>query len=180
MYSYHKIFILKITLPLRNQPNLISISFHISIIDRVIPRLSHVNSGVVISSLKLIINYMDFMTSEENIKALSQKITASLVSLVKQAPEIQWVTLKNISFIIEKRPHVLDKQIKVFYVDFNDPYYVKIEKLDVIVKLADNKNYENVIRELAEYVNGIDQDFGRRALKAIGKICLKLDKAAEK
>lgn len=99
---------------------------------------------------------------------------------MKQPAEIQYVTLRNINFIIEKRPHILEKDVKVFFIGFNDPYYVKAEKLEIITKLTDAKNFEIAIAELAEYVNGVDPEFGRKALKAIGKICLRVDKAAEK
>lgn len=68
----------------------------------------------------------------------------------------------------------------MFFIKFNDPYFVKIEKLHIITKLTDNKNYETVLTDLAEYTNDIDTEFGRKAMKAIGKICVRIDKAAEK
>ena len=63
---------------------------------------------------------------------------------------------------------------------FNDPYFVKIEKLQMITKLTEAKNFETVLNELAEYTNDIDTEFGRTAMKSIGKICVRIDKAAEK
>ena len=55
-----------------------------SIVDRVLPRLSHVNPAVVLTSVKVIIKCMDHMTSAENIKALSKKIGPSLGKYPKE------------------------------------------------------------------------------------------------
>lgn len=70
--------------------------------------------------------------------------------------------------------------MKVFFVKFNDPNYIKLEKLEVITRLCDTYNYELVLQELTEYVNDPDPDFARKAIKSIAKICIKLDKAAKK
>lgn len=83
-------------------------------------------------------------------------------------------------FILEKQPHLLEKDIRAFFIKFNDPYYIKLEKLDILTKLCDNRNFELVIPELAEYANDVDQEFSRKSLKALAKICIKVDKAAEK
>jgi AP-1 complex subunit beta-1 len=151
-----------------------------SIIDRVIPRLSHINPSVVMSSVKLIIKYMDYLTSVDSIKNLCRKVSPSLVSLLNTPPEIQYIVLRNINFLIEKRPQLLEKDIRVFFVKFNDPYYVKLEKLDILTKLCEARNFEVVINELNEYANEVDPEFSRKALKAIGRIALKVDKAADK
>jgi len=151
-----------------------------SIVDRVLPRLSHVNPSVVLTSVRVILKCMDHMTSAENIKALSKKIAPSLIGLLAGQPEVQYVALRNFSFICEKYPSILDKNIKVFFIKFNDPYFVKLEKLHMISKLTDNKNFETVLTELVEYTNDVDVEFGRKAMKVIGRICVKIDKAAEK
>ena len=41
--------------------------------------------------------------------------------------------------------------MRVFFCKYNDPPYVKREKLDVMVKLASDKNIDQVISELKEY-----------------------------
>ena len=35
---------------------------------------------------------------------------------------------------------VLEKETKIFYCNFNDPIYVKREKLDILVRLASADN----------------------------------------
>lgn len=50
------------------------------------------------------------------------------------------------------RPDILKEDIKVFYVKYNDPIYVKLEKLDIMIRLANPSNIANVLAELKEYV----------------------------
>ena len=48
--------------------------------------------------------------------------------------------------------------MKVFYCKYNDPVYVKLEKIDVLVKVADEKNVDGILGELKEYSNDMDFD----------------------
>ena len=58
--------------------------------------------------------------------------------------------------------------MKVFFCKFNDPLYVKLEKIDILVKVAEDKNAENVLNELHDYTNDMDMDLVTAAVKAIG------------
>ena len=78
------------------------------VIDRILPRLSHINPAVVFSTIRLIVCYLEFLTNEELIKNLVKKLGPSIVSVVSlPAVEISYVVLKNIQYIIEKRPSIL-------------------------------------------------------------------------
>ena len=100
------------------------------VIDRVMPRLSHINPAVVFGAVKVIVRYLDFLEGEELIKNLSKKIGTSIVSLVSMGnPETQYVLLTNITYIIEKRPLILENEIKCFFCKFTEPYYVKNQKM---------------------------------------------------
>lgn len=57
-------------------------------------------------------------------------------------PEMQYIALMNINMIIQKRPTILEKEIRVFFCNYSDPFYVKKEKLEVMIKLADIKNVD--------------------------------------
>ena len=43
----------------------------------------------------------------------------------------QYVALRNINLIVQKRPSILANEMKVFFCKYNDPIYVKMEKLEV-------------------------------------------------
>jgi AP-1 complex subunit beta-1 len=151
-----------------------------SAIERVVPHLSHSNPAVVLSAVKVIVRYMDALTDPEKIRSLSRRITPPLVSLMTNEPEIQYIALRNINLIIQKRPNVLEKEIKIFFCNYNDPIYVKLAKLEVIIKLADIKNVDQILHELKEYAEEVDIIMVRKAIQAIGRCAIKLERAADR
>lgn len=44
------------------------------------------------------------------------------------------------------RPEILKHEMKVFFVKYNDPIYVKLEKLDIMIRLASQANIAQVNR----------------------------------
>lgn len=155
------------------------------IIERVTPRLQHANSAVVMSAVKVILSYMELMGGASNIRsdairALTRKLAPPLVTLLNSEPEIQYVALRNINLIVQKRPHILENEIKVFFCKYNDPIYVKMEKLEIIIKLVSEKNIDQVLLELKEYSTEVDVDFVRKSVSAIGRCAVKLERAAER
>ena len=153
------------------------------IIERVTPRLQHANSAVVMSAVKVILSYMDVMNGgahADSIRALTRKLAPPLVTLLNSEPEIQYVALRNINLIVQKRPSILENEIKVFFCKYNDPIYVKMEKLEIIIKLVSEKNIDQVLLELKEYATEVDVDFVRKSVSAIGRCAVKLERAAER
>jgi vesicle coat complex subunit len=63
----------------------------------------------------------------------------------------------------------------VFYCKFNDPVYVKIEKVDILIKVADKNNCDQILLELKEYASDVDTEIIGAAVKAIGQIVLKIE-----
>lgn len=74
------------------------------------------------------------------------------VTLISSPPEVQWVALRNINLLLQKRPDVLANEMRVFFCKYNDPPYVKVEKLDIMVRLASDKNVDTLLGELKEWV----------------------------
>ena len=70
--------------------------------------------------------------------------------------------------------------MRVFFCKFNDPVYVKLEKIDILVKVADDKNADVILNELKEYANDIELELIRKSIRAIGTIILRVDKAAKR
>lgn len=156
------------------------------IIERVTPRLQHANSAVVMSAVKVILSYMEIMTAggmgaeNDTIRNLTRKLAPPLVTLLNSEPEIQYVALRNINLIVQKRPNILENEIKVFFCKYNDPIYVKMEKLEIIIKLVGERNIDQVLLELKEYATEVDVDFVRKSVSAIGRCAVKLERAAER
>ncbi|KAJ6826811.1 beta-adaptin-like protein B [Iris pallida] len=151
-----------------------------NIVERVTPRLQHANCAVVLSAVKMILQQMELITSTDVVRNLCKKMAPPLVTLLSAEPEIQYVALRNINLIVQKRPTILAHEIKVFFCKYNDPIYVKMEKLEIMIKLASDRNIDQVLLEFKEYATEVDVDFVRKAVRAIGRCAIKLDRAAER
>jgi AP-1 complex subunit beta-1 len=68
----------------------------------------------------------------------------------------------------------------VFFCKYNDPPYVKLEKLEIMIRIANEKNIDQLLMELKEYALEVDMDFVKRAVRAIGQVAIKIDAAAER
>ena len=102
------------------------------------------------------------------------------VTLVSSQPEVQYVALRNIDLLLQKQPDILSKEMRVFFCKYNDPPYLKLQKLEIMVRIANERNIDQLLAELKEYAQEVDMDFVRRAVKAIGQVAIKIETASEK
>ncbi|XP_046474029.1 AP-1 complex subunit beta-1 isoform X1 [Neodiprion pinetum] len=152
-----------------------------SICERITPRLAHANAAVVLSAVKVLMKLMEMLQSESDfVGTLTKKLAPPLVTLLSSEPEVQYVALRNINLIVQKRPDILKHEMKVFFVKYNDPIYVKLEKLDIMIRLASQANIAQVLSELKEYATEVDVDFVRKAVRAIGRCAIKVEPSAER
>nr|XP_029720818.1 AP-1 complex subunit beta-1-like isoform X2 [Aedes albopictus] len=152
-----------------------------SICERITPRLAHANAAVVLSAIKVLMKLLEILASDSDFCAmLTKKLAPPLVTLLSSEPEVQYVALRNINLIVQKRPDILKHEMKVFFVKYNDPIYVKLEKLDIMIRLANQSNIAQVLSELKEYATEVDVDFVRKAVRAIGRCAIKVEPSAER
>lgn len=153
-----------------------------SICERITPRLAHANAAVVLSAVKVLMKLMEMLgnSDTEFCNTLSKKLAPPLVTLLSSEPEVQYVALRNINLVVQKRPDILKHEMKVFFVKYNDPIYVKLEKLDIMIRLASQANIAQVLSELKEYATEVDVDFVRKAVRAIGRCAIKVEPSAER
>lgn len=62
----------------------------------------------------------------------------------------------------------------MFYCKFNDPIYLKMEKLDILIRLVNGKSIGNVLQELRVYASDVELEFGKKAIGCIGRCAIKL------
>jgi vesicle coat complex subunit len=152
-----------------------------NICERISPRLAHANAAVVLSTVKVLMKLINLLPENSDfITQLIKKLAPPMVTLLSAEPEIQYVALRNINLIVQKRPEVLKQEMKVFFVKYNDPIYVKMEKLDIMIRLAQQSNISQVLSELKEYAAEVDVDFVRKAVRAIGRCAIKVEQSSEK
>jgi AP-2 complex subunit beta-1 len=63
---------------------------------------------------------------------------------------VQYVALRNILLIIQRRPAILANDVRVFFCKYNDPIYVKMAKLEIMYRLTREDNVQEVLAELKE------------------------------
>lgn len=147
--------------------------------ERITPRLSHSNSAVVLTCTRVVLYLMNYVADEKQISSLCRKLSPPLVTLLAKGPEVQYLALRNALLILQRRPEVLRNDIRVFFCKYNDPIYVKVTKLELIFMLATEKNIGEVLTELKEYATEIDVHFVRKSVRAIGKLAIKIEPAAQ-
>ncbi len=165
------------------------------ICERISPQFQHVNPSVVLAAVKVVFLHMRHI-NEDLAKGYLKKMAPPLgisgalytnvsaltllVTLVASAPEVQYVALRNIDLLLQAKPDILSKELRVFFCKYNDPPYVKLQKLEIMVRIANDKNVDQLLAELKEYALEVDMDFVRRAVKAIGQTAIKIESAGEK
>ncbi|TFY83892.1 hypothetical protein EWM64_g121 [Hericium alpestre] len=128
---------------------------------------------------------------------LRHSVTYPLLTMLSSGPEVQYVALRNILLIIQRRPTVLKNDVKVFFCKYNDPIFVKLAKLEIMYRLAREENAREVLAELEEcvfmcaspqpiiensvrrYASEVDVDFVRRSVRSIGRLAIKVEPAAD-
>ncbi|CAH0489643.1 unnamed protein product [Peronospora farinosa] len=93
------------------------------IIERVTSRLQHANSAVVLSAVKVMMTFLEKVSEADTECSLSRKMAPLLVTLLSAEPEIQYVALRNINLIVQKRPAILTNEMKLFFCKYNDTIY---------------------------------------------------------
>ncbi|KAF8741032.1 hypothetical protein AX14_006227 [Amanita brunnescens Koide BX004] len=148
--------------------------------ERIIAQLQHTNSAVVLTTIKILLYLMNYMENKQLVDYCCKKIGPPLVTLLSSGPEVQYVVLRNILLIIQRRPAVLKNDVKVFFCKYNDPIYLKLAKLEIMYRLAREENALEVLSELQEYATEVDVDFVRKAVRSIGRLAIKVDGAADR
>ncbi|KAI3610818.1 ap-2 complex subunit beta [Moniliophthora roreri] len=147
--------------------------------ERIIVQLQHGNSAVVLTTIKALLYLMNYMSNRQLIDYICKKMGPPLVTLLSSGPEVQYVALRNILLIIQRRPQVLKNDVRVFFCKYNDPIYVKLAKLEIMYRLARAENAKEVLAELQEYASEVDLDFVRKAVRSIGRLAIKVEAAAD-
>ncbi|KAJ2079200.1 beta-adaptin [Coemansia sp. RSA 988] len=148
------------------------------ICERVLPRLQHANGSVVLTTVRLLLRYEQYVRRADLLAQFAKKMVPPLVTLLASEPEIQYVALRNINVILQRHPRLLSKEIRVFFCKYNDPIYVKFEKIEVLVRICSERNSEPLLTELKEYAKEVDVDFVRCAVTAIGRLAARYEAAA--
>ena len=145
------------------------------IIEATIPLFSHINPAVIMSAIKVVLKFLDYVEDEKKVQNYSKKLSLSLITLMDSVPEMRFLLLRAMHCIIQKRHYLFDKDFKSFFIKAYEPIYVKFEKLDILYKLCDHSNYEMILGEFKSYsILEYDIELVKKAIKYIGSIGYRL------
>ena len=149
------------------------------IIARVSSRLSHVNSAVVLSAIRCCLQMNLFIDDQAKVRDTLTKIVFPLVTLLNNSHPIQYIAVKSILILLQNYKRMLSSEVSIFFCKYDDPLYMKLVKLDVILTLSTTQNVGKVLEELFNYAQQTDTEFVRKSIRAIGKIAVQFEAAAD-
>ncbi|KAG0258353.1 hypothetical protein BG011_003345 [Mortierella polycephala] len=66
----------------------------------------------------------------------------------------------------------------MFFYKYNDPSYVRREKLEIIIRLCNDRNIDPILFELKEHASEVNVDFIRKSVYAIGRCAIMTDEVS--
>lgn len=150
---------------------------NMEILEGIIPRLTHSNETVVINALRVVVKILDHMDNIDKINLYQKKLASTIESLMLSSYEIKYIILRALYSLVQKRPGIFENKYKCFFIEYNEPIYVKIEKVEILYKLCNDSNYENIFKEFKTYaLSEFNSDLIKKSIRYMGYITLKHEK----
>lgn len=143
--------------------------------------LKQSSSAVVLGVTKI---FLDLTSNRSDLQVeVLRRLKGPLLTLMASATfELAYTVLVHIqSICMRGAPNVdvFGPEFKQFFCRCSDPSYLKNVKIDILTMLADAGSAEHIVGELSEYVTDVDAEISRRAIRAIGKIAIRVPSTAE-
>jgi len=135
-------------------------------------RLTHINSGVVISAIRCSIIMINNISDPNRRKNIITSIFRSIMNSFNTSHSTQYIVLKSLLPFIHHYQFKYTDSITWFFCAFDDPTYIKMAKLDIIISLANIENISKIIEALFDYSQQADIAFSRKSISTLGKIAL--------
>lgn len=138
------------------------------------PYLISAYSAVTMAAIRIIFNMSSFIHESalrESMKSSLKKITA----LLNNPEEIQYVAYTSIYTILQNFPTTYmadDAFLQNFIIKEEDPLYIELIKLDILLSLMTSSNALMIVKELAQYALSDEEKLSRKAIQNIGKIAV--------
>ncbi|KAM7493242.1 hypothetical protein LguiB_027851 [Lonicera macranthoides] len=141
------------------------------IMDLLEDRLQHANGAVVLATIKLFLQLTLSMADVH--QQVYERIKAPLLTQVSSGcPEQSYAVLSHLHLLVMRAPIIFSSDYKHFYCQYNEPFYVKKLKLEMLTAVANESNTYEIVTELCEYAANVDIPMARESIRAVGKIAL--------
>ncbi|TMW61607.1 hypothetical protein Poli38472_012798 [Pythium oligandrum] len=139
-----------------------------------IPLLKSRNSAVVLAVATL-----HYYCGTHSV-ATNTLIGKSLVRIMRNQREIQFVVLSVISSMSISRPAMFRPFLQDFFVRATDPSYARKLKLEILTTLVTDENVSIILREFQAYVRHVDKAFVTMTVRALGRVADAMPSVAER
>jgi hypothetical protein len=93
---------------------------------------------------------------------------------LSSSPEICYSILRYLISVVKIYPEVVGDDYSHFICDYTDPFFIKIEKMEIMYAMVNKRNAKKILNEFYEYHKEINPDFVKIALRYIYRIALKV------
>ena len=126
-----------------------------NIIQMISTRLLQLNSGITMSAVRCCLKMSTFIEDQEIFNGILTKISYPLLFLSSNNYGIQYSVLKSITiFLQHSKSSILMDNAFNFFVRKEDPLCIKLEKLDILFLLTNQKNLQTIVSEFINYSKG--------------------------
>ena len=141
------------------------------------------SGAIVLGVTKVFINFTkdNEVLYPQVIKRLRDPLITLLSSCaIQNTPEIQFSILCHIYFLILKGGREAFSELyKRFYAEYEEPLFIKKIKLKILVQIANDNNYFDILSELEEYANEKSSTFAKYSIRKIGELALRVDSSLQ-
>ncbi|EQC31352.1 hypothetical protein SDRG_10954 [Saprolegnia diclina VS20] len=139
-----------------------------------IPLLKSRNSAVVLS-----VSTLHYYCGTQS-TATCTLLGKSLVRIMRNQREIQYVVLSVIASMATARPDMFLPFLQDFFVRATDPSYTRQLKLDILTALVTEDTVPTILREFQAYVRHVDKGFVTMTVRALGRVADAMPSVSEK
>eukprot|EP00923_Selenidium_pygospionis_P032342 GHVN01057072.1.p1 GENE.GHVN01057072.1~~GHVN01057072.1.p1 ORF type:complete len:401 (+),score=57.82 GHVN01057072.1:243-1445(+) len=143
-------------------------------------RLKHSSPGVVLACVRC---FLELTNANPDLrKQVICRVKTPLVTLMSTTPcEMSYTVLMHIRLLMHHPELVetLQDEFKTFFCRYSDPSYIQTVKIDILEGLAVDSTVLLILNELGEYVSDVQRGIGRHAIRAIGKIGMRIQTAVD-
>eukprot|EP00946_MAST-07B_sp_MAST-7B-sp1_P002137 g2137.t1 len=137
------------------------------------------NSGVALATVKAFLHFTENLDPGIRRQACMRIKSPLMTMMAGACPETSWVVCKHVEMIVRKEPGIFDDQYKSFYCRHNDPSNIQFTKLEILPLIANPSNMGEICAELTEYTTDISSEISRKAIRAVGRIGMRVPSGAD-
>lgn len=152
----------------------------VNVLNLLDDKLKHTNSAIVLAVCSVFLKLTEGYPQIHD--AVYSRIKGPLLLSMETAtlPEIMYPILCHLKLLLSRHPELLDEDYKIFYIHINDPTYIKLLKIELVTQIVNDKTGSNILEELLAYATDVDIQTAKKALHAIGMICIKIPSIVSK